>query len=226
MEKLFNTVINYGYYVRKSEKNGLEAWNEIKKIMSENDYMRIKIDAVLNNWDIEIYIEGKQTKEPGLLYNYLKYELGLHGEEDDMEKMEKKTWERNHFYLQLGRIPKNNRCNMIRLLQIAYNIGQLVCEMKGKRYNEKQMNFFFMNRLYKMETYNKINKIKKGEAIYDPDGNEVIDIIEISNITNLDIQQLNYISSIKMEIIEMTKKYTKENINEYTDDISNTLTEE
>jgi len=200
MEKLFNTVINYGYYVRLNKIKGLDAWNEIKKDINKDDEKNIKLSSKINNWNISININNKKTSDILLIYNYFKYEMNLHGDENDKEqyKLDDKTWERNHFYLQLIRIPKNNACNLQRLLQIAYNIGQLVCEMKRKKIKEENIIFFIMNRLYSINTYVKVN------------------------LYILSTEMLDYISEIKSAIME---KITKINKKEYYDDISETITE-
>jgi hypothetical protein len=200
MEKLFNTVINYGYYVRLNGIKGLEAWNEIKKDINRDDEKNIKLSSKINKWNISVNINNKKTTEIPIIYNYFKYEMNLHGDENDREqyKIDEKTWEINHFYLQLIRIPKNNGCNIQRLLQIGYNIGQLVCEMKRKRVSEEQIKFFIMNRLYSMNTYVRVN------------------------LYILTTEMLDYISEIKSEIMEKIKKINKK---EYYEDISETITE-
>jgi hypothetical protein len=58
-------------------------------------------------------------------------------------------------FLQLVRIPKNNpECNIVRLVQIAYNLGQLSVEYKDDSvYTLAVKRFYDMNNLGAMSTY-------------------------------------------------------------------------
>src|ERR1700722_19462110 len=98
--------LHYGEHVRSNKIDGLEAWNKIKKIT----------EKYINKTNF------KWTTIAWSIYQILKT-LGVTGDDDDIKD---ETWEPNHFLLQLGRIVKNNINNpeIIRLLQIAYNLGQ------------------------------------------------------------------------------------------------------
>jgi hypothetical protein len=184
MEKLFNTVINYGYYVRLNNLNGLDAWNTIKALINTNQDLNTNISSIIGHWNITLNINGQNISGIHLIYNHLKNEMNLHGDDGDKEehKLSDEEWQRNHFYLQLARIPKNNSCNLVRLLQVAYNIGQLVCEMKQKKFTSEYISFFLMNRLYNINTF--VN----------------------FNISNLTPDMLDYIHHLKNEISKHISK--------------------
>jgi len=190
MEKLFNTVINYGYYVRFNNLNGLDAWNTIKALINTNQELNTNISSIIGHWNITLNINGENISDIPLIYNHLKNEMNLHGDDKDQEeyKLSDEQWQRNHFYLQLARIPKNNSCNLLRLLQVAYNIGQLVCEMKRKNFTSDYISFFLMNRLYSINTF--VN----------------------FNISNLTPEMLDYMHHLKNEISSHISKINSSKI--------------
>ncbi len=156
METLFNSIINYGYYVRLSNMDGLKAWNDMKVIISSNKELLSSIDSKLNEWNINVIINGNSTNNILEIYDYIKNTLGMHGDENDESehKLDKETWQNYHFYLQLSRIPKNNSCSLVRILQVAYNIGQLVCIMKNTSFfSSTHKKFFLSNNLFKLSSF-------------------------------------------------------------------------
>ena len=86
----------------------------------------------------------------------------MNGEESD-EKKQDKDYQSiyDYFYLQLIRIPKNNECNLIRLCQKAYNIGQLnavfLLDENKHIYTEMAKNYFFTNNLNNINAYTNFN---------------------------------------------------------------------
>ena len=63
-------------------------------------------------------------------------------------------WERQHYLLQHGRIIyKNPDGSVVRLLQIAYNIGQFKVEVRRKPYTEEQMKYYRDNKLDDIWSY-------------------------------------------------------------------------
>ena len=112
METLFELVKLYATNIRSRNLDGFTSWNNLKD--------KLKDDNHKCEWNLKFLNKDYQST-----YDYFYNTLGMHGEEgDDEKKQDKKSWEKKHFYLQLIRIPKNNECNLIRLCQIAYNIGQ------------------------------------------------------------------------------------------------------
>ena len=146
MEELFSLVKNYGYIVRSNELHGLDSWNEIKSILS-----KIRCDELV--WSMTLVnLENKQLDINGA-YNYIYNTLQMKGEDDESEKSNP-NWEKYHFFLQLVRIPKNNRdCNLVRLCQIAYNLGQLSAVYDDEVYTPNVKHFYTINNLNEMNTY-------------------------------------------------------------------------
>jgi len=147
MEKLFEFIKNYGYIVRTNNLDGLASWNEMKAIIST-----ISCNSLA--WNINLLnLENKSIGNSENAYNYVHDTLGMLGEDTPTEKSNP-NWENFHFFLQLVRIPKNNPvCELVRLAQIAYNLGQLSAVYDDDIYTENIKRFYTMNNLDKMSTY-------------------------------------------------------------------------
>lgn len=147
MEALFNLVKNYGYIVRTNNLNGLTSWNEMEKLLSTI----IHCDGLA--WSINLVkVNRERLTSIGEAYTYVHDELGMLGEADKTEKSNP-NWEKFHFFLQLVRIPKKNPCNLERLCQIAYNLGQLSAVKDDSVYTQAVKEFYKMNNLGAMRTY-------------------------------------------------------------------------
>jgi hypothetical protein len=146
MEELFNLVKNYGYIVRTNDLNGLASWNEMKALIPS---ITCKLD-----WSIKLYkIDGNPITSIGDAYKYVHVELGMEGEDNPTEKSNI-NWEKFHFFLQLVRIPyKNPICDLVRLAQVAYNLGQLSAVYDDSVYTPKVKQFYHRNNLDVMSTY-------------------------------------------------------------------------
>jgi mannose-6-phosphate isomerase-like protein (cupin superfamily) len=164
LSELFKSVIKYGKYVRENRLDGLRYWNNLKNIISTKNLQ--EINKILGNtWNIKISIGDTETNNLDIVYNHVHDELEMHGDDND-SKDDKEKWDKNHFFLQLVRIPKNNELNLLRILQIAYNIGQLSVHLNDKEtYSEVAIDFYDRNKLGKMETYIEGNKIIDIEII-------------------------------------------------------------
>jgi len=109
----------------------------------------------------------------------------MKGEEDD-EKNE--NWEKYHFFLQLIRIPKKNKIDLIRLLQIAYNIGQFYRDRKEGNYNEECLQVFDVNNMQNHSSYTKSEVTIEQQSIID----FINKIINETNIPNLNKKYMKY----------------------------------
>jgi len=144
MEQLFELVKNYGYIVRTNNLDGLASWNEMKTIIST-----ITCDGL--TWRINLLnLNRERLTSINDAYNYVHNTLCMEGEESDPRSV---NWEKFHFFLQLVRIPKNNDCNLTRLCQIAYNLGQLSAVYGDVVYTTNVKQFYTMNNLDKMSAY-------------------------------------------------------------------------
>jgi len=140
IEKLWKIMINYGYDVRINKKDGLERWNFVKPLFPPFSL----------NW--------KESSKK--IYNDL-VELGVNNSETSEESgLSHVEWERNHYLLQHGRIIyKNPEGSLVRLMQIAYNIGQFRAEQEKKSYSVKQLTYYRTHKLDLLNTY--IDNISK-----------------------------------------------------------------
>jgi len=140
LSRLWLLSINYGYSIRLYNKHpdGLAKWNIIKTLLNG------------------ITTKGQWKTSALELYDKLKA-LGLKDvETKDMESHE--LWEKHHFYVQHGRIShlNQNDPSLTRLIQIAFNDGQLKYFMKYNDdpfYTDEMRKFYKDNKLYDIETY-------------------------------------------------------------------------
>ena len=151
MEELFNLVKNYGYIVRSNELDGLQSWNEIKSILQS-----ICCKELEWSMNLKTLASEPHTSEPLNIngaYNYIYIKLKMKVEDNEEEKCNP-NWEKYHFFLQLARIPKNNpKGDLVRLCQIAYNLGQLSAVYHDAVYTDDVKRFYKINNLDKMSTY-------------------------------------------------------------------------
>jgi len=162
---LFENIKVYGRYVRTNRLDGLEYWNRVKLFLSRPE-QKVGLDElnkiIGNKWTIGVKLSStKQSTNIEEIYEFVHGEdgLGIYGEEGDKESksIDHKIWEQNHFFLQLVRIPKNSELNLIKLLQIAYNLGQLsVCLERGN-FSSQAIDYFKSNNLDKLESYIKLS---------------------------------------------------------------------
>lgn len=178
MERIFDLVIQYGRKIRKQKANGLESWNKIKEILKPFEFTGCKWNI---QWRISPYtfssvddMEDYRTYTLEEYYDFVHNSLGMKGDEEDEPNQTLQDWERFHFFLQLIRIPKNNECSLIRICQIAYNIGQLLESIGEDFYSMDSLNFFESNKLYKLDSfvicYNQPNKVIYKTMIGKQDG--------------------------------------------------------
>lgn len=131
---LWDLLVTYGYQIRSSNQKGLDSWNAIKSLIPDMSVA----------WS-----ESSKT-----IYDKLA-KLGVNTNESSADaKMEHKEWERHHYLLQHGRIVRMNpEGSLMRLLQIAYNVGQFKCELERQVYPVEQLRFYILNDLNKLEAY-------------------------------------------------------------------------
>lgn len=110
MARIWEEVENIAYLIRSKNKDGLEWWGKLKIVIAT---------ITLENTE---QMHWKNLESLVHLYDKFR-EMGMRGEEGE-EGIE--NWERDHFILQHARIAKKNpNLTPTRLLQVAYNAGQL-----------------------------------------------------------------------------------------------------
>lgn len=153
MELLFNSVMDYGYGIRKmtlalpnSQGFGLDCWNILKTSLNNN----IKDKDFNYSWNTHRIIGDKITDNINTTYNYVHDELNMKGDDDDIKN---ENWHCYHFFLQLTRIPKNNIFSLIRFAQIAYNLGQLKVCIENNEYDIDSLKFLEVNKMFNLNSY-------------------------------------------------------------------------
>lgn len=137
---LWEELINFGYNVRKNNKDVKLAWAEVKKILPE--------------------VQFEWTNKSEKFYNEL-VDLGLSkADTPEAAGLVQSIWERQRFLLEHGRIILiNPKGSLLRLLQIAYNVGLFKFELEKQLYLPEQMRYYIVNELNKITTY--VEKIDK-----------------------------------------------------------------
>lgn len=148
---IFLTVIDYGKIIREKHLDGLKAWNDIKPLFAKQ--------VECGKWNINIKIGETIVSDIKTIYDYVHDELGMKGDEND-DNSNHELWEKQHFFLQLIRIIKNNpEFSFIRLMQIAYNIGQLSNYIQSDPiFTEEIRAYFYGNALDQVGSYVDISK--------------------------------------------------------------------
>jgi len=134
---LWDAIIKYAYDIRSSNKNGLVGWLAVKEKLSPFDF---KLE-----W----------TESSKLFADELKY-LGINTSDsfETSSLATKELWEKDHFLFQHGRIIRNNpEATLIRLLQIAYNVGQFKAEDEKNKYSDQVHAYYQKNELDKLITF-------------------------------------------------------------------------
>lgn len=165
LSNLFNDLISYGRLVRSKNLNGLDYWNKIKKILLTHEHDSIN-KILTENWKINRIINIKSnytTDNLSDIYTFVHDTLKMHGEEEDMSnyRIDHDLWSKYHFYLQLARIPKNNKLDLGRLLQVAYNLGQLSVHLNSDPIFTRQIRAYFeLNNLNNINSYINLDEKK------------------------------------------------------------------
>jgi hypothetical protein len=153
-------IIKYGYNIRKYKCDGKKSWGILETEI-------LKTNLFLGGWSSRSYAFYNDLINMGII-------------EHMTSIMTKEEWLYHHFLLQHGRLSQKE-CNLNRLLQIAYNIGQLASCIKNKEgtyiYTDEIMRYYALHNLDNMETYINLDMIKLDKL---PDV-----IANIKNIINL-----------------------------------------
>jgi len=153
IKDLWNLVVQYGYIVRYNQLDGLDSWVKLKTIISEISPKKKYKWAC----DMEMPFENLKSLENKIIEPI-----------EDENPINYEKWEREHFFIQHFRIPaKNKNPKMVKILQVAYNTGQLLAEKSKIPYFYDHLNLNLEGKLfdYSQEKY---NLFKLGNEIIDP----------------------------------------------------------
>jgi len=138
---LWEEFTNFGYMIRKSDKDGIAGWKSIMVLIPKLNVTWIEKSKVYFEKLVELGVNGVETTDASILAT--------------------PEWRRNHYLIQHGRIIiKNPEGNLQKLLQIAYNAGQFKAELEKNAYPIDQLKYYLVNDLNKVTSYiEKIDKI-------------------------------------------------------------------
>ena len=212
ISELFENIKVYGRYVQTNDLDGLKYWNNIKNFLLKSEQeidLKHLNDILGDKWDIKIKLntDSEPTENLKEIYEFVHDKLQMYGEEGDIENksIDKGDWEKYHFALQLIRIPYNNPLNLLRLLQVGYNLGQL--SKHSCFYKKDFLDYYQLNNLDSINSY--INLSEKQQEILSSKGIKKL----ITNLNNFIFVTIAEVQSGGQEIIE---PFYSENIDELT----------
>jgi hypothetical protein len=137
LQILWDAIIKYGHEIRSSNKDGFAGWVAIKQKLTPFDF---KLE-----WTEASKLFAKELEARGVNNSDSFETSGLATHE---------LWEKNHFLFQHGRIIRNSpEATLVRLLQIAYNVGQFNAENEKNKYSSELLAFYHTNKLDKLTTF-------------------------------------------------------------------------
>ena len=165
-------VIDLTEHLRKKYKDnldGLGLWNNLKKNLVD-----IQKDDLIN-WN---------SNHERIIYSLSEMKNSLKEYDDKKQLIEK-----NHFLLQLFNIPKKDvTAPFTRLIQLAFNIGQLKPLLNDKSFGFNVKQIFADNKLDQIETYMDDDNLAKYK-IFQNDIDDILTSIEnLKNNPNLKSQ--------------------------------------
>lgn len=163
LQNLYDKMVEYGKYTRSNKISGLAQWNKVKPFLSKCGEVCEWKDDVKS-----YFVDMRSTLKIQECENEIKA---------DDDKKRHDLWEKYHFYLQHSKIPTLNftEGTLTRLMQIAYNAGQLEAEWNDKIYTNELKKYYTENNLKNMDTYmNKANLKKLENSLTD----EIIENLE------------------------------------------------
>lgn len=152
LRELWQIVYNYGVEVRsRFPKEGQKAWELCKDKLSKL-WLDIDVNDKLQDLFQDKYVVGPDTKD------HTQSELVIG------DKKLRNEIENHHFCVQLARVWKlefqkfnNRKLSVLKLMQLAYNAGQLSVVMSKDTshqiYPKEFVEFYEINKLDQIETY-------------------------------------------------------------------------
>lgn len=170
IEEIFNSIVNYGCTIRKfilltkpKENIGLNAWRMVKESFSDFKF-KTKSGEILS----KVKVNRKLVEKINALIETKKYKYDEDDKDQEKVKLEINSIELDnqvepeHFFIQHYRIlvTSNFELSPMKLMQVAYNIGQLKAQNKIKKYDDKLIEYYKSNNLNNVNTFIEINELK------------------------------------------------------------------
>jgi hypothetical protein len=150
MNNLFRAVKKLSFYIYNNKLDRVDYWERIKKIIPDKPFCNM-------SWNIDIFTnDGKKICCLSAVYEYVINTFKIKPTNDEMIENylsdEKFNDECGFFFLELVNIQHKYPCTLLRMCQIAYNLGQYQA-----LYNNNSFNRFFTDEINKYYTTNKLN---------------------------------------------------------------------
>jgi len=149
LKNLWEDIIAAGFDVRSERRDGLKFWQPYKL-----KYVNYILEGYENNIHLK---ESFKDLSESLNYKYTSSPKDQSDAQLDIAgtKLDNKI-ETNHFLIQHFRIPKIENYNLplVKILQIAYNVGQLKAVFENEKvFDNKIKEFYYGNNLDNISTY-------------------------------------------------------------------------
>lgn len=146
LESLWKFVITVGYTVRKNGCNGFEMWQPLKNYFSQYEISGFRDSFSPINQKIKQLAE--RVRYMAHDKNHQDVEIMIYNTRLNNSK------ETDHFIVQHFRIPMmSSSLPLVKILQLAYNIGQASAEFERGTYSEDIINFYKKNYLSDISTF-------------------------------------------------------------------------
>jgi len=131
IKQLFATLISYGFLVKKNKCDGQKSWQKYKSLYESNKTIYHQKTILEIAKLIEYNVDENDKQHDNVTIN-------ING-----KKLSNKI-EIEHFFIQLFRISKMNPNGLplVKLLQIAYNIGQLNAVIELELFDRDIVQFY------------------------------------------------------------------------------------
>lgn len=141
--QLWILVLQKGYDVRKAKLDGYAEWQLLKAQFSTIPSPQFPVNDII----IKIIENCYTVLDDDEDHAFAKFEFA------DISLNNKKVTD--HFFIQHFRIPymEKYQLNLVKLLQIAYNVGQFKAAAEMRSYDDSVVNFYKWNNLDDIRTF-------------------------------------------------------------------------
>jgi hypothetical protein len=150
MNNLFRTVKKLSFYIYNNKLDRVDYWEKIKEIIPDKSFCNM-------SWNIDIVDnDGKKICCSSAVYDYVINTFKINPTDDEIIENylsdEKFIDECGFFFLQFINVQQKNPCTLLRICQIAYNLGQYQA-----LYSNYSLKGFFSTEINKYYSTNKLN---------------------------------------------------------------------
>ena len=164
LTELFENVKTYGWYVKsRGIFDCKEYWKQFEQFIQAPEQARgvKELENTLSKgWELKMFVGydmKAQTSDIKVIFNYVHRDLRMHGL--NTEKTSDYKWLNSHLFLRPIEIPYNNTFSLMKLLHIAYYLGQLSVVLENPFYTLKAREFFEKNNMDSIESYINLNNL-------------------------------------------------------------------